>query len=128
MYHEIGHGLFSELSIWQQYRCYGQEMQYSFNRYVCLKGGYRKKFLNMTHGTYKSVGIGKKLVRTKKDPNIRVCAFWGVQTPESAIRSSEGVQNLASELLTDLKYSLTLVPEGLQGNQKKVKQSLALIV
>ena len=39
--------------------------------------------------------------------------------PESAIRFLEGVQNLASELLTDLKYSLTLVPEGQQGNQKK---------
>ena len=42
--------------------------------------------------------------------------FTGV--PESSIRFSRGVLSLASELLTDLKYSHTLVSKGLQGNKK----------
>ena len=76
-----------------------------------------------------------------KDPKIQFRKFlgaqnlpldlWGVSRtghqifrgcPESIIRFSGGVVSLASVLLTDQKYSPTLVPEGLQkGNQKKVE-------
>ena len=51
----------------------------------------------------------------------RICHFIIGGCSESAIRFSGVVLSVASELLTDIKYSLTLVPEGLKGNQKKRK-------